>query len=220
MDRSDESVLLSTAYFAPVRYFTKFVIYPKVIIELEESYYKQSYRNRCYIAAANGRLPLVIPVKKKYGTHTKTKDIEIDYDTNWQKIHWNSIESAYKSSPFFEFYEDDLIRFYQYREKFLIDLNNKSTDIILKYLDIEISVEYTSEYKPAYPDNVDDLRMNIHPKRRYNKPDNSFYPEPYTQVFEEKFDFISNLSIIDLLFNEGPQANTILLNSIKKKGQL
>lgn len=208
--------LLSTAYFGPVQYFTKFIIYPRITIELEESYYKQSYRNRCYIAAANGPLPLVIPVKKKYGTHTKTRDIEIDYDTNWQKMHWNSIESAYRSSPFFEFYEDDLIGFYQYHEKYLIDLNYKSTDLILNYLELDTSVEFTSVYISAYPENIEDLRLKIHPKTRYNRPDNSFYPEPYTQVFEEKYGFIPNLSIIDLLFNEGPQSEVILSESIKK----
>ncbi len=211
-----ENAILSTAYFGPVQYFTKFIIYSRVTIELEESYYKQSYRNRCYIAAANGPLPLVIPVKKKYGTHTKTKDIEIDYDTNWQKMHWNSIESAYRSSPFFEFYEDDLAGFYQHREKYLIDLNHKSLVLILNSLELNAPIEFTSSYKSAYPDNTEDLRQKIHPKSRYNKPDNYFEPEPYTQVFEEKHGFIPNLSIIDLLFNEGPQSEVILSKSIKK----
>lgn len=212
-ENGPEIAVLSTSYLGNIQYFTKFILYSKIFIEQHETYLKQSYRNRCYISGANGKLPLIIPVKKVKGNSTKTKEILIDYDTDWQRIHWNSIVSAYSSSPFFEFYEDDFRDFYTCNEKFLIDLNQKLLLLILGFLDIDCETELTDEYINTYSNEVD-YRDRLNPKKRMMKADNKFNPCRYNQVFADKHGFIGNLSIIDLLFNEGTNALHILSQSI------
>lgn len=201
-----KKVLLSTAYLAPIQYYTKFLKYD-VYIEMEENFIKQSYRNRCKIYGANGELSISIPVKKT-STKIKIKDVQIDYDTKWQKLHWKSIESAYRSSPFFEFYEDDLKPFYERKYKFLIDLNAEIQKVILDNLDLQIDFKYTEEFNQQANEKFIDFREIIHPKKKMIDPE--FKPVKYTQVFYDKYGFIPNLSIIDLLFNEGPNAIELL----------
>ena len=199
-------ILLSTAYLAPIQYYTKFLVYDKVIIEAHENFIKQTYRNRCKIYGANGELTLTIPVKK-ISTKTKIKELLIDYDTNWRKLHWKSIESAYNSSPFFEYYADDFIPFFTKKYKFLFDLNTDLLNMILNILDINIIPGFTDQYfNSEYL--IDDMREKIHPKKRFN--DQKFKIIEYTQVFQLKSGFIPNLSIVDLLFNEGPNSSEIL----------
>lgn len=199
-----EKVILSTAYLAPIQYYSKLLNYKDVFIELHENFIKQTYRNRCKIYSANGELSISIPVKK-IATKTKIKDLLIDYDTNWTKIHWKSIESAYRSSPYFEFYEDDLRPFYINKYKYLIDFNLEIQNVILEHLDADVNVKLTENYLHA-PDH-DDLRTLITPKRKIS---DSYKTTEYTQVFKEKHGFIPDLSIVDLLFNEGPNAIEIL----------
>lgn len=199
----NKKVILSTAYLAPVQYFTKLFKYDEVFIEKHENFIKQSFRNRCKIYGANGELSLSIPVKK-ISLKTKIKDLLIDYDTNWQKLHWKSIESAYRSSPFFEFYEDDLKPFYEKKYKFLLDFNSEIQNVILEHLDFNIDLKFTDKYCHILTEEIDDLREKINPKKEYVDP--NFKIVEYTQVFQEKYGFIPNLSIIDLLFNEGPNA--------------
>lgn len=208
------TAVLSTAYLGPVQYFTKFILFDNIFIEQHETYLKQSYRNRCYIYGANGLLSLVIPVKKTGGNITKTKDILIDYDTNWRRIHWNSIVSAYASSPFFEFYEDDFREFYSGEKKYLLDLNQKLLELILNFLEIDCDINLTGEFRKIY-NNETDYRNMLNPKKRLLRPDNKFNPCKYNQVFAINHGFIENLSIIDLLFNEGTNAGEILVKSIK-----
>ncbi|MCK5168592.1 MAG: WbqC family protein [Bacteroidales bacterium] len=198
-----KKVILSTAYLAPVQYYTKLLKYDEVFIETHENFIKQSYRNRCKIYGANGDLSLSIPVKK-ISVKTKIINLLIDYDTNWQKLHWKSIESSYRSSPFFEFYEDDLKPFYEKKYKFLIDFNSEIQNVILEHLDIKINLKFTDKFRHKLTEEFDDFREQIHPKMETNDPD--FITVEYTQVFHEKHGFIPNLSIIDLLFNEGPNA--------------
>jgi len=195
-------VLLSTAYLPPLQYFSKLIKYDEIVIEAHENFVKQTYRNRCNIYSANGLLPLSIPVKKN-NTKTKIKDITIDYDTNWRKMHWKSIESAYRSSAFFEFYADYLIPFYYKRYQFLIDFNHDLLKMLAQQLEIDMNITYTGKF--FFPDDIpfDDFRDVIHPKKTQNDPD--FNVNSYFQVFLEKYGFISNLSIIDLLFNVGPE---------------
>ncbi|MFC2103877.1 WbqC family protein [Bacteroidota bacterium] len=202
-----QKALLSTAYLAPIQYYTILLRYNEVLIEIFENFTKQTYRNRCRIYGANGELSISIPVKK-LATKTKIKDILIDYDTNWQKLHWKSIESAYRSSPFFEFYEDDLRIFYEKKYKFLIDFNIEIQNMILEQLDLQINLKFTPEYQSGLVSNYEDFRNEIHPKK-INKDFNSELIK-YTQVFSEKYGFLPNLSIIDLLFNEGPNAIEVL----------
>ena len=213
-ESGNETVILSTAYLGPIQYFTKFILYSRVLIEQHETYLKQSYRNRCYICGTNGRISMVIPVKKLNSNNTETKDILIDYDTNWQRIHWNSIVSAYRASPFFEFYEDDLGNFYSNKEKTLLDFNQKILLLILGFLEINIEIKLTDTYHKRYEHEMD-YRQCINPKKRLAEKDNRFVPCKYDQVFIEKHGFLQNLSIIDLLFNEGPYSREILRQCIK-----
>ena len=202
----EKGSLLSIAYFPPIQYFTKIIFCPEIFIEKFENFSKQSYRNRCEIYGANGLQTMVIPVKKNSGRKAVITDIEIDYDTNWQKLHFKSIESAYKSSPFYEFYIDDIIPFYQEKEIFLFDLNYKTICFVLKALELKRKIKFTSEYFFEIPDNLIDCRNIIHPKESKKKKDKYFDPVSYNQVFINKYGFIPNLSIIDLLFNEGPNS--------------
>jgi len=209
----NNETILSTAYLAPIQYYTKLLLYDEVYIEVHENFIKQTYRNRCKIYAANGELSLSIPIKKDRAK-VKTKDIIVDYDTNWRKMHWKSIESAYKSSPFFEFYQDDFAPLYEKKYKYLVDLNTELQNIILGHLDIQVHFIPTVEYLHNDELMLDDFRESIHPKNNYD--DENFRMEHYTQVFQEKHGFIPNLSIIDLLFNEGPNAAELLEKFIDK----
>ena len=202
-----EKVILSTAYLGPIQYYSKILKYDQVIIEANENFIKQTYRNRCKIYGANGELSLSIPVKKT-DIKTKINDLLIDYDTNWRKLHWKSIESAYRSSPFFEFYADDFIPFYTKEYKFLLDFNTEIQSMVLDNLEIDFEINFTSEYISQEKVSFPDFREKINPKK--NVQDSDFNLLEYSQVFSEKHGFIPNLSIIDLLFNEGPNAIEIL----------
>lgn len=206
------AALLSTAYLGPVQYYTKLMKYKKVFIEADENFQKQSYRNRCIILAANGKLSLTIPVTKDQ-PKVKTKDIKIDNSLDWQKQHWTSIESAYSSSPFFEFFMDDFQVFYEKKYRFLLDFNMEIQQFVLNQLEIEAELTLTTSYTENVPDYMTDFRETIHPKKRMQKRDQDFNPHLYYQVFGDKFGFVPNLSIIDLLFNEGANAENILVKS-------
>ena len=194
--------VLSTAYFPPVEYFYFLSRCEKVWIDGYENYQKQTYRNRCIIYSPNGRQSLIIPVIKPFKPKTIVKDILISYDEEWEKVHLRSIATAYNSSPFFLYYNDDLHKIIEKKHKYLFDLNN---ELLIKLIDItgvDTSLNYTEAYveKPEFSD----LRNSITPKRKRETEFPDFNPAPYIQVFNEKHGFIPNLSIIDLLFNEGP----------------
>ena len=205
-----QTVLLSSLYLAPVQYYSKLFRAHKAIIEADDNYQKQSYRNRCIIAAANGALPLSIPVEKPKGIKLKMRDIKIADHGNWQHFHWNAIISAYNSSPFFEYYRDDFSFFYEKKTTFLFDLNEELRTLICKLLDIDTPISYTKNFVEEADINTLDLREVIHPKRDWHKTDSKFMAKPYYQVFAEKHPFIENLSIIDLLFNMGNESRLFL----------
>jgi len=208
-----DTVLLGTAYFGSIQYFTKFLLFPCRKVERYDHYTKQTYRNRCAICGANRVLTLSIPVLKGTQHKTYVKDIRIDYSKNWRKLHWKGIESAYRHSPFFEFFMDDIQAFLERRHSYLLDLNLEILDYMLKTLEIDGSYDLTDEYTETGKELFTDYREIIHPKNDSEK-DTSFRAEPYQQVFADRFEFQKNLSIIDLLCNEGPNARTILEKSI------
>jgi hypothetical protein len=195
------AVLLSTAYLAPVEYYIQMCRHPQVIIETHCNYIKQTYRNRCVIASANGCQTLSIPIVKPDSLKCPTKDIRIAEHGNWRHLHWNAIVSAYNSTPFFEYYEDDFRPFYEKPAGFLFDFNEELRELICALLDISPAVSYSSEYVFSSPADVFDLREVLHPKKESVIQDF----RPYYQVFETKYGFQANLSIIDLLFNMGPE---------------
>jgi len=207
-----KSILLSTAYFPPVQYLSKFLKYEKVYIEQNENFIKQTYRNRCKILAANGPVSLIVPAVKGRGSKIKIRNLEISYDTNWQRIHWRTIFSAYNSSPFFEFYRDDIYPFYEKRWKYLFDFNQAILETICDLTEIDFNVGLTEDFEKV-PKNTMNFREAISPKKQTAKHDKVFHPQEYTQVFADKFGFVPNLSILDLLFNEGPNSYIILERS-------
>lgn len=210
----ENSILLSTAYFAPIQYYSKLVQFPNVLIEQFENYSKQSYRNRCNIFGANGALALTVPVVKASSKKILTKDVRISYDTNWQKLHWKGIESAYQSSPFYEYYIDDLQRFFDKKWNFLLDLNLQIHDEIGSLIELDCDIKLTEDYIEDVSQIVD-LREGIHPKASKSIVDPSFVSKKYYQVFSDKQGFIENLSILDLLFNMGPDSLMYLEQSLK-----
>lgn len=202
--------VFSSAYFPPVQYFSKLSHLESILLEVEEHYEKQSYRTRTNILGANGILTLSIPVIHSGNERRPIKDVKISYNDNWQKIHWRSIESAYRRSPFFEYYEDFLRTLYEKKETFLLDFNIKTLEVTLKVTGIKLLIHKTEEFLKEV--NLPDYRYNIHPKVDFST-DKSFQPVFYQQVFTEKFDFVPNLSILDLIFNQGPAGKEILFRS-------
>lgn len=208
------SVLLSTAYFGPIQYYTRFLLYDTIVLETKENYSRQSYRNRCNIYGANGKLVLSVPVLKGTADKIQITDVKIDYNKNWQKLHWKGIESAYRSSPFFEYFHDDFVGFYTKKWPFLFEFNLEILKTVLKILDLKPEINFTRDYSRSGDKNIVDMRERIHPKRSF-QDDRDFFPVTYTQVFSDKQGFIGNLSIVDLIFNAGPDAVRILQDSIK-----
>ncbi len=207
-------ILLSSAYLPPVQYFAHLQSAEQVWIEQYDHYQKQTYRNRCVIAAPDGPLSLTVPIEKPNTQKAFMRDIRISDHGNWRHLHWNAIESAYNHTPFFEYYKDDFRPFYEKKFDFLVDYNEQLCQLVCQLIDIDTSFQRT-EYYVAEPSNtIIDLRDAIHPKKEV-MDDASFSAVPYYQVFQERLGFLPNLSIIDLLFNMGPEAILVLQKSIK-----
>jgi hypothetical protein len=206
--------LLTTSYFPPVQYYNKIVKDNDILIEQFENYGKQSYRNRCDIYGANGKLTLSVPVIGGARKKILTKDVQIEYVENWQKIHFKGIESAYRKSPFYEYYIDDIEPIFSKNHKFLIDLNNEAMQIVNDILEISPNIKLTEDYIDN-TESMEDWREGIHPKVSRRKEDLSFVANPYTQVFSNKLGFEPNLSVLDIIFNLGPEALYYLEKTIK-----
>lgn len=196
------SILLPNAYFAPIEYYAYIIKYKKTKIEIQENFIKQTIRNRCYIYGSNGKLRLSIPVKKNKELKIKMKDVQICYNENWEKQHWNSIKSAYNSSPYFIYYKDEFQKILNKKEKYLVNLNRIIQEKILELLNISYDIKNTQIY--VEKNNIIDLRNHEFINNNMNK---------YDQVFTIKHGFIPNLSILDLIFNLGPYS-TIYLKEI------
>lgn len=212
---SSPGLLLSTAYCGPVSYFATLAAFTCCHMEQHEHFIKQTYRNRTIILGANGPVSLIIPVEKGREQKIKIRDLRIAYDEQWQRNHWRTIFSAYNSSPFFEYYADDLEPFFRKKHTFLFDFNLQLTQTLINALELPTRLLLTEGFEQVSPGTVN-MREHFSPKAHRQAPDSSFAPQPYTQVFGEKFGFVPDLSILDLLFNEGPSAHSILLDSWKK----
>lgn len=223
------TVLFSTTYFGPVQWYQKLYRADAVIIDPDEPFLKQTYRNRCYIAAANGVQALTVPVEQP-GNHCPVRDVRISDHGDWRRVHWNAIASAYGESPFFEYYQDDLRPFFERRWTFLYDFNEAIRQTVSTLLDLQPSAALPSPSAPPTPPSVPpfpsaprlsmpspcdgpgpaltpgpylDLRAAINPK--HPAVDADFQPRPYYQVYASRYGFQPNLSVLDLLLNMGPE---------------
>ena len=208
------TALLSTTYFGPLQWYQKLYRYDHVIVDQQETFQKQTYRNRCLIATTQGVQALTVPVV--HGSDNHIQSIGISDHGNWRHLHWQALQSAYGDSPFFEYYEGDLRPFFVERNwERLIDYNDAICKKICELLDIQSAVEL-SNLKPPLgrrtlatggtqeTSNLKDFRTAINPK--HPLPDADFEPRPYYQVYKQKLGFLPNLSILDLLFNMGPES--------------
>ena len=199
------TALLQTTYFGPVQWYQKLKRYDHCVIEQYDSYQKQTYRNRCVIATANGLQALTVPVDHSPLTidHVQCKDLRISDHNQCRRVHWNALQSAYSESPFFEYYADDIRPFFEQKYEFLIDFNEAIRQKMCELLDIETSVSYSSGFR-VHGSGFRDFREVIHAKHPQDDPE--FQPRSYWQVFQHRYGFQPNLSILDLLFCMGPEA--------------
>ena len=202
------TMLLSTTYFGPVQWYQKLYRADEVQIEQWESFQKQTYRNRCLIATTNGIQALTVPISNHNYSLLITnssliKDIRISDHGNWRHLHWNALQSAYGESPFFDYYQDDIRPFFEKRWEFLLDFNEAIRQTMCELLDIQPKVSYTDSWMVEAPSSFHDFREAIRPK--HPAPDPDFSPKTYYQVYQQKHGFLPNLSVLDLLFNMGPE---------------
>lgn len=200
------TALLQTTYFGPIQWYQKLHRYDHCLIEQYDSFQKQTYRNRCVIATANGVQALTVPVEHS-DDKVLTKDLRISDHNQWRRVHWNALQSAYSESPFFEYYADDLHPFFEKKYEFLLDFNEAIRQKVCELIDIHPNVEYTSEYTSDIQhqtSDITDFREVINAK--HPQPDAEFNAKTYWQVFQHKHGFLPNLSILDLLFNMGPES--------------
>ena len=204
------TALLQTTYFGPIQWYQKLYRYDQTLIEQYDSYQKQTYRNRCVIATANGLQALTVPVEhnvQRSMFNVQCKDLRISDHNQWRRVHWNALQSAYSESPFFDYYADDIRPFFEKKYEFLVDFNEAIRQTVCDLLDIQPKVEYTSSFLSpltSHPSPLDDFREVINAK--HPQPDADFQPRRYWQVFEDRHGFQANLSILDLLFNMGNEA--------------
>jgi len=194
------SILLSTAYLPPAEYFARIINAKEVLIEREENYHKQSYRNRCYILSVSGPQALTVPVYLGSFHKTSIKDIRIDYSKRWQQVHLGAMVSAYSSSPFFLYYYEELEKIILSNHQFLLDLNLELIMTILKMIKLEVNISYSTDFRPVNK-TENDFRYNLNPKKK-----SDYVMKPYLQVFSQDNGFTAGLSIVDPLFNLGPEA--------------
>ncbi len=194
-------IILHPSYFPSIAVFAA-IVQHDVIWEAHDNFQKQTYRNRCYICTDQGKHMLTIPIKHVGGNEGRQKyaDVTMDNSYNWKKLHWRTLETAYRTSPFFEFYEDEIQPLFFGSESNLFEFNLRTIEIIGSCLDIEVPKEKTDKYA-IDPSNHSDARFLVQAKKGV-----AFNFEPYPQVFEDRHGFVPNVSILDLLFNEGPNS--------------
>lgn len=206
--------LLSTAYLPSVAYFAILARNTAVLIEQKETFQKQTFRNRAAIVTGNGVLMLNVPVVRPYGNHTRTEQMTISYNEPWNIRHWRAIVAAYSAAPYFLYYRDGLEKILLQHHDRLIDLNDALLKYLLQKFKINCQVTYTDDFTPPTdPPTANDLRTLLTNKHTIPTSNFSFQFPSYPQVFDTRFGFIPNLSAIDLLFNLGPEAKSLLMQT-------
>jgi hypothetical protein len=210
------SILVIELHYLPsIAYFSYLSVFEKAIIDLSDPYIKQTYRNRCKISGANKVEYLIIPVKKS--NEKKSFEIEIDYSQKWLNNHLRSLQSAYGKAPFFEYYAEGIFKVYRQQPRLLAELNKNLLTKCLEMLELQMEVEFSYDFHKSAQNEVYNAKNVIHPKKSLYK-DPIFQPKKYFQVFGK--DFEENLSVIDLIFCEGPRALEILKNSAVSNRQI
>ena len=202
-------IIIHPTYFPNIAHFTAMLQADEVTLEMEDNYQKQTYRNRTFIYGANGKLQLSIPIVHSQKDRQKYRDIKIYNTEKWQLVHWKSLESAYKTSPFFEFYEDDIRPLFNQKSEYLLDFNLKCLEVICECLQTDLNITKTEVYEKTIANKIDYRQL------ANSRKESQFDFDAYTQVFGDKHGFIPNLSILDLVFNEGPNALNYLNNQSK-----
>lgn len=213
MCHTSPALLFATSYLGPVQLYAHLYAAPRAVEDRHEHFLKQTYRNRCYIATPTGPQALTVPVVRSGASHTATKDVRISDHGNWRHLHWAALSSAYESSPYFEYYADDFRPLYEKPYAFLVDFNEALMHLVLSLLSLDLPIETAPHYVDAPSDgSLFDLRSIVSPKVDV-QADAAFHPVPYYQVFVTRTGFLPNLSIVDLLFNLGPESRMVLRRS-------
>ena len=199
-------ILIHPNYFPNIHQFTQIIKADNILFEASDNYQKQTFRNRTYIYGANGKLGLFVPVIHTHNNRELFKDVKISYDSNWMDLHLKSLQSAYRSSPYFEYFEDNFIKLYSEKEKFLVDFNIKCIQLISNLLDLNLNYKISNEYVEKTNDIID-LR-GLSNARKEKKIETT----KYIQVFGSKHGYLNNLSIVDLIFSEGPNSVSLITN--------
>lgn len=200
-------MLYSTNYFGSIPYFQSIAPRNEIVIDVYEHYKKQTWRNRTQILESNGPMYLSVPVMRPNGSKTPVKDIIITHDTDWRKDHWKALQSSYKHAPYFFYYGPQIKSLIYQEEEILYRFNLKILQQLLAWLDLEIDISFTEEY--IVPENLEDFRISLD-KKQFDFPQKS-----YIQVFSDKYPFYPNLSILDLIMNEGPLARNYILPKVR-----
>ena len=197
-------IIIHPNYFPNIQQFTQILKAEKILFEVSDNYQKQTYRNRTYIYGANGKLGLFIPVIHTHKNRELYKDVKISYESDWMALHLKSLQSAYRSSPYFEYFEDDFIKLYSEKEIFLVDFNIKCIDLITELLDVNLNHEKSESYNENYSGVIDLRDLSVARKEK------EYATPKYIQVFESKHGYLPNLSILDILFSEGNNTTSLI----------
>ena len=209
-------VVLSTAYFAPVAYYALLYHEPDVVIEAHENYNKQSYRNRMFIGTNQGPLALSVNIEKGYEVKSPIREVRLSNHGDWRHQHEIALMSNYGSTPFYDYYIDDILKVLYCDQQTLFGLNEKIRELICRFIGITTKVRYSEHYLDNESMEFRDLRNSLHPKKDISIAVPEFEAKPYYQVTGQKQPFMPNLSILDLLFNLGPESIFVLRDSIAK----
>ncbi len=200
-----KELLIEPHYLGCLEYFSLLADHNKINLEVNQNFVKQTYKNRCYILTSQGKLPMTVPVQ--FGNRTIFKEVKIDNSQSWKREHWGAVYSAYGKSPFFEYFADYFQAIWDRNHRHLLDLNMNLLTLCLKLLQIDIEISFTEFYAKEADECLIDLRETIHPKKNHQSQ-KTFVSKEYNQNFGNEF--VPNLSILDLIFSEGPGALKIL----------
>jgi len=207
---SKKKLLIESQYIGSIPYWACLLAYEEIYFDAHEHFVKASYRNRCNIATPDGLLSLSAPLKRGRGQRRKMKEVRLFEEENWRIKHWNSLCSAYRRSPYFEYFEDLMEPFFRNRTNYLLEWNMTFMKMISEMLKVKLQWSFTERYIGSGSEGFDDLRSNFLPSVKRNKLPEGYKNVPYHQVFQDRTGFFPDISVLDMLFNEGPRAADLI----------